>query len=91
MKEIAYPALFRLDEEEPKFINVTFPDIWGANTFGEGLLDAIYMAKDLLEVMLETAPAQCEPPHTLEYTQNNFPNDKVIMIKVRFDDSNGGK
>ncbi len=84
MKEIEYPAIFRVDEEDPTFINVTFPDIWGGVTCGKGFDDALFMAKDLLKLMLESAPAQCEPPHSLEHTQKAFPKDKILMIKVKY-------
>ena len=84
MKEIEYPAIFRVDSEDPEFINVTFPDIFGGVTFGKGYVDATFMAKDLLKLMLESCPVQCEPPHSLEYTQKTFPNDKVMMIKVKY-------
>lgn len=80
--KIAYPAIFEKDHEEPQFINVTFPDIWPGVTFGEGMDDAIFMAKDLLKLMLEEAPAQCEKPSTLEQTQTNFPDKIVMMIEV---------
>lgn len=81
-RKIAYPAIFRVDEEDPKFINVTIPDIWCAVTFGEGMEEAMFMAKDLLKLMVEEAPAQCERPHSLEETQKNFPNDTVLMVEV---------
>lgn len=84
MKEIKYPVIFRVDEEDPEFVNATIPDIWGGVTCGKGLADAIFMAKDLLKLMLETAPAQCNPPHSLEHTKKAFPNDKVLMIKVKY-------
>ena len=83
--KISYPAIFKNDEEDPNFINVCFPDIFGAYTFGDGIDDAIYMAKDLLKLMLETAPAQCEKPQTLEYTKKNFPDYVVSMIEVEID------
>ena len=87
MKTATYPAIFRVDEEEPKYINVSIPDIWGAVTFGEGMEDAIYMAKDLLKLMLEDAPAQCYPPHSLEHTQEAFPGETVLMITVEYDET----
>ena len=39
-KTIEYPAIFRVDGEDNKFINVSFPDIFGGVTFGEGMKDA---------------------------------------------------
>lgn len=84
-KLVEYPAIFRKDEENPAYINVSFPDIFAGNTFGEGIDDAMYMAKDLLKMMLEEIPEQCMPPHTLEETQKNFPNEQVLMVQVEID------
>ena len=84
-KTIEYPAIFRVDAEDNKFINVSFPDIFGGVTFGEGMKDAMYMAEDLLKLMLTNAPAQCMAPHSLEETKNNFPGEQVLMVKVEID------
>ena len=51
-KLVEYPAIFRKDEENPVYINVSFPDIFAGNTFGEGMEDAMYMAKDLLKMII---------------------------------------
>ena len=51
--KLRYPATFEVDKEDNNYINVTFPDIWGAVTFGEGMDDARYMAQDLLKTMAE--------------------------------------
>ena len=80
--KISYPAIFRLDEEDPSWINVSFPDIWGGVTCGKGMDEALYMAKDLLKLMIETAPMQCEKPHSLEETKANFPEEQVLMVTV---------
>nr|WP_263313281.1 type II toxin-antitoxin system HicB family antitoxin [Mammaliicoccus sp. Marseille-Q6498] len=39
---------YALLEKEDNFYNVSFPDLPGANTFGEGIEDAIEMASDAL-------------------------------------------
>lgn len=80
--KVSYPAIFREDKEDPSWINVSFPDIWGGVTCGKGMDDALFMAKDLLKLMLETAPIQCERPSSLEETQKNFPNELVKMVTV---------
>ena len=80
--KISYPAIFKEDKEDPSWINASFPDIWGGVTCGKGMDDALYMAKDLLKLMLETAPIQCERPSSLEETQKNFPNELVKMVTV---------
>lgn len=84
-KLVEYPAIFRKDNENPVYINVSFPDILAGNTFGEGMEDAMYMAKDLLKMMLEDIPEQCMPPHSLEETQKNFPNEEILMVRVEID------
>lgn len=80
--KVSYPAIFREDKEDPSWINVSFPDIWGGVTCGKGMDDALFMAEDLLKLMLETAPIQCERPSSLEETQKNFPNELVKMVTV---------
>ena len=85
-KTIKYPAIFEIDKEDKEFINVTIPDIFGAVTFGKGMDDAMYMAKDLLKLMIKEAPNQCMPPHTLEETKENFPDKTVLMVEIEIDD-----
>lgn len=80
--KVSYPAIFREDKEDSTWINVSFPDIWGGVTCGKGMDDALFMAKDLLKLMLETAPIQCERPSSLEETQKNFPNELIKMVTV---------
>ena len=81
-KIISYPAIF---EKEDAGYNVTVPDIFGGVTCGENYDDAIFMAKDMIKVMLMEAPTQCFLPKTLQETQNNFPNKLVVMIDVELD------
>ena len=87
MIKVSYPAIFREDKEDIGWINVSFPDIWGGVTCGKGMDNAIYMAKDLLKLMLEDAPAQCEPPHSLKETRKNFPKENVQMVTVEVDET----
>ncbi len=49
MAKYSYPAVF---EPEDKYYNVSFPDVSGVNTFGEGREDAMFMAQDALCLML---------------------------------------
>ena len=44
-----YPAVFK---PEGDFYNISFPDLPGCNSFGEGLAQAIEMAGDALALML---------------------------------------
>ena len=57
-----YPAIFDVDNDEEMSVGVTFPDIFGAVTCGKDLEEAMFMAKDLLKLMLTDCPAQCEKP-----------------------------
>jgi len=79
----AYPVILEEElEDEDGGINVTVPDIFGGVTCGKGEEDAIFMAKDMIKLMLVEAPGQCFPPKSLKETQNNFPDKKVIMVEV---------
>lgn len=81
IKPISYPAIIEKDGESEGY-NVTVPDIFGGVTCGDSFEDAIYMAKDMIKIMLTEAPGQCFPPKTLEETRANFPDLKVIMVEV---------
>ena len=81
-KTISYPAIF---DKEDDFYNVIVPDIFGGVTCGEGYENAVYMAKDMIKIMLTEAPGQCFPPKSLEETKKNFPNKLVVMIEVELD------
>ena len=80
-KVISYPAILQEDEDSSGW-NVTVPDIFGGVTCGDDYESAIYMAKDMIKLMLLEAPGQCFPPKTLEETKNNFPDDLVVMVEV---------
>lgn len=82
----SYPVIFEKDEDDPKWINVTIPDIFGGVTCGDGEGHAIYMAKDLIRLMLLEAPNQCFEPKTLKETEKNFPNKKVVMVEVEMEE-----
>lgn len=79
MKKYVYCALF---EESEEGVSVTFPDIFGGVTCGDDYDDAVFMAKDLLRLMLTTAPAQCESPLSKEETEKMFPGEKIVEIEV---------
>ena len=81
IKPVSYPAIIEKDEESDGW-NVTVPDIFGGVTCGEDYEDALWMAKDMIKLMLKEAPGQCFPPKTLEETKTNFPDNEVVMIEV---------
>lgn len=82
--KLCFPAVFEVDKEDDNYINVTFPDIWGAVTFGEGMADARAMAKDLLITMADYAK-ECKAT-SLEKTQENFPFKHVELIEVEVEE-----
>ena len=82
IKKVSYPVIIEKDNDG---WNVTVPDIFGGVTCGENYDDAIFMAKDMIKIMLKEAPGQCFPPKTLQESQNNFPNNLVVMIDVELD------
>ena len=77
-----YPAIFEYDENEEMAVSVSFPDIFGGVTCGKNDADAVFMAKDLLSLMLKNSPAQCENPSTFEDTVKMFPGKKIVMVEV---------
>lgn len=85
-KRYSYPALFIPETESESGINVVFPDIFGGVTCGDDEEDALYMAKDLLRMMLTECPGQCRPPKPLKFTQANFPEDRVVLVTVYIDE-----
>ena len=82
IKKVAYPVIIEKDNDG---WNVTVPDIFGGVTCGSSYNDAIYMAKDMIKLMLNEAPLQCFIPKTISQTKENFPDKEVIMIEVELD------
>ena len=78
--KLSFPAIFEVDKEDSRYINVTIPDICGAVTFGDNMDDARYMAKDLLVTMAEYA--QVTTPTSLEQTKANFPDKHVELVEI---------
>lgn len=77
-----YPVILEADEENPDWINVTVPDIFGGVTCGKGEEDALFMAKDLIRLMLAQAPAQCGPPTPIDKARMLFPNERIVAVEV---------
>ncbi len=73
-----YPAIF--SREEDGSYNVVFPDLEGAFTFGIDFKEALYMAKDCLELNLSTLE---EMPmiSDLENIKLNK-NEHIVMIQA---------
>ena len=86
MPKITYPITIYKDLEVLKYYNVTIPNILGAYTSGEDYDNAIYMAKDLLKLMIEEAPDQCYPPETIEEIKAKWPERRVENITIEVSD-----
>jgi len=54
----AYPAILH---QEDGFVNVTVPDLPGCRTFGKDTAEALFMAKDAVEMWLWDAENKNEP------------------------------
>ncbi|MCQ2801442.1 MAG: type II toxin-antitoxin system HicB family antitoxin [Bacilli bacterium] len=75
-----YIAIF--EEAKEGGYNVTFPDIFGGVTCGDSFEDAVFMAKDLLLIMLTSAKGQCFEPSSKEKMEKLFPDKKLVEISV---------
>lgn len=77
-----FPAIFEMDKENPNYINVTFPDLMGVVTFGEGPDHAMEMAKDVLLGMLDYDHVKNTKPSSLTKLRKTFPNNKIFLVEV---------
>ena len=59
--QYAYPCILQPDQDHPSHYVVSFPDVPGALTQGEGLADALENAQEALEVILEDSMEDQEP------------------------------
>ncbi len=77
-----YPAIFHVAEEGGYWIE--FPDLTGANTQGENLEDALYMAKDCLAGFLSWMEQSHKkiPNPTIPYSKKLEEGDFVQLIEV---------
>ena len=75
-----YPAIFHVAEEGGYWIE--FPDLPMANTQGEDLEDALFMAKDCLGVYLSYLEEEREeiPKATIPYNNTNLNNGDFIQL-----------
>ena len=83
----SYPAVFTYHEEEKDMpFDVLFPDIIPGVTCGTSFDDAMYMAKDLLKLMLTTCLRQCFEPTSIKEVQKEYPGEMVIMVDIYLDE-----
>ncbi len=81
-----FPAVFTTDKYDSQYINVIFPDLQGCVTFGVGMEDAIYMAKDALKTMLDCDASSCHiSPSNPFDVQRAYPDGLVMLICVDID------
>lgn len=84
--KFCYPAVFKKDGicEDKDVFFVNFPDIVGGTTEGYGMKNAVYMAKDLLRLLMSLNANNCRKakPSKLEDVMADNPNDIVKMITV---------
>jgi predicted RNase H-like HicB family nuclease len=76
----AFPAIFEEDTQTKGAINVVFPDIMGAYTFGMGYEEAMVMAKDLLGALMELDEYKHIKPTPIEQVTTKF--GKVMLVEV---------
>lgn len=81
-KTYSYPAVFTTDPDNNKYVNVIFPDLEGYETYGEGLLDAEYMAKDLLATIIETFGDVNFEASNIDNIKANYPHAVVKQITI---------
>ena len=84
-KHYAFWAIFEIEKEDPKWINVSFPDIVAGVTCGLGMDDALYMASDLLRLMVMDAPHQVFGPTPIEKLREEYPGSDFHLIEVDVD------
>lgn len=77
-----YPVILEAEDDDENSINVTVPSIVGGVTCGDGEADAIFMAKDLIRLMLTEAPDQCNAPMSLDEAKHLFPNKRIVCVEV---------
>ncbi len=77
-----YPAIFHVAEEGGYWIE--FPDLVGANSQGENLEDALYMAKDCLAVFMSCLEDSGKeiPKATIPYEKKIEKGDFTQLVEV---------
>ena len=81
----SFPIILRPDPEEEDIYNVEVLDMFPGVTFGKGIDDALYMAKDLIELMVSQAPGQTRIPMSKEQAEKEKPGEAIYMIDIEID------
>lgn len=76
-----FPALLKVDKDDPNFTIISFPDLLGIGSECEKGKE-METAKEVLELAL-TAPHYrlCEPTD-IEALKQKFPDCKVVLVEV---------
>lgn len=80
--EFTFPAVFEENKEKESYINVSFPDILEASTFGVGKEEAVFMAKKLLKTLAKDGELENVTPSELESVKEKFSSCDVELITV---------
>lgn len=80
-------AVFIKEKDSPDY-NVIFPNIVGGRTCGVNYQNAIYMANDLLKMMLEDNINNAQHPLslTLEQIKEMYPEGEIKEFEIDIDD-----
>ena len=81
-----YPAIFKKSEDDDDFTEVDFPDIVCGVTCGTSFENAVFMAEDLLKIMLKEAKHQVMKPSNIDELKNRYKDAKILMIEVDLDE-----
>ena len=77
-----YPAILYPDDGK---VGVTVPDLPGCHTFGDEMADALFMAKDAVEMWLWDAENEKEPIPPASKTLTAAPGETVTLIAADTD------
>jgi predicted RNase H-like HicB family nuclease len=78
-----YPAIFYPDDEK---IGVTVPDLPGCHTFGDDMADALFMARDAVEMWLWNAENENIPIPEASITLPVEENETLNLIAADTDE-----
>ncbi|RLK62540.1 HicB family protein [Atopobacter sp. AH10] len=78
---VIYPAVFTPEEGNPNILNVKFPDVPGALTFGSDLKEAMFNASEALALMLYDEK-NLPVPSDIKVIRGDYPSSIVEYIGV---------
>lgn len=81
MRYVVYPAILDDSENRKNYFTVTFPDVEGAITDGDGQGEAMARGSEVLGAMLFDAPeSQLPTPTNIEKIKKENPDKLVVPI-----------